>query len=297
MCFANEANSNLKDSAKKKAKQIAKQIAVAKSTVVARNLAEQKRAANEKAAAELAMTRAGQAAAAQQAAAELAAAELAADERAADETEADEAAAGEAAAEEAATEQEAEGDHQADGGSASWLSKDKEKYNKWAYRANNVEGLKAEWQAMQAKSEKEQREFVDRVVSMKPKGIKELIRTKRLVRDQAHGTTGRWMAFKEAADKDGKELIEEYLKVGTMVSKRNPKLPGDSAVKSPWNLVVAYESEVWHNMTSCQDSTDLHQHDLDPRADQLETAEQNFNKEQDAMARCRGQKPRDLSHT
>jgi len=69
---------------------------------------------------------------------------------------------------------------------------------------------------------------------------------KTIVRDtSSSGTAGEWMSFKEASSKDGEDVVREYIKTGTMKSKPNPRLGPDSSIEWPWNLVVAYEKQVW----------------------------------------------------
>ena len=76
---------------------------------------------------------------------------------------------------------------------------------------------------------------------------------KTIVRDtSSSGTAGEWMSFREAASKDGEDVVREYIKSGTMKSKHNPRLGADSTIEWPWNLVVAYEKQVWGTSNSVE---------------------------------------------
>ena len=59
------------------------------------------------------------------------------------------------------------------------------------------------------------------------------------------GEAGEWQTFQKAANQDGEKVILEYLKVGSMRSRKNPKLAADTTIPWPWNLEVAYVKETW----------------------------------------------------
>ena len=140
---------------------------------------------------------------------------------------------------------EADDDHQT---VTSWLSGKKDRYNQWHYRLTHTPGLKKQWADMQAKSVQEQIAFVEQICTMKSKAIKEALRCKTLVKEKTSGLSGEWISYQAACTKDSRELVDEYLRMGTMLSKPNPRLGPNSSVKAPFNLLVAFETEVYSDL-------------------------------------------------
>eukprot|EP00959_Pyramimonas_sp_CCMP1952_P431207 9031093-Pyramimonas_sp.AAC.1 len=138
---------------------------------------------------------------------------------------------------------------------SSWLVKDKPTYNKFYYRLGKNQIIADLWKDTQLKGEGEQRAFVNSVILSKagtvPAALLQRVRT--ISNEKEDNTTGEWMTFKAAADRDGEQLIRECIAHGTVVTRPNPKLPPSTQIEHPWNLEVAYVKEGWSKKVKVTD--------------------------------------------
>ncbi|CAK0829345.1 unnamed protein product [Prorocentrum cordatum] len=138
---------------------------------------------------------------------------------------------------------------------SSWLVKDKPTYDKFYYRLGNNQIIADLWKDTQLKGEDEQRAFVNSVILSKAGTVPAaLLQRVRAISNEKEGnTTGEWMTFKAAADRDGGQLIRERIAHGTVITRPNPEPPPSTQIEHPWNLEVACVKEGWSKKVKEQD--------------------------------------------
>ena len=94
---------------------------------------------------------------------------------------------------------------------------------------------------------------------------------------------GGYFPWKEIADKEGHDALLEMVKAGTVVTRRHPKLPADSAIAYPYNQQVAYVVEKWISKTRVVDAEDSVSH-ADAEQDTLAGLEQRAKGASSAIA-------------
>ena len=128
-------------------------------------------------------------------------------------------------------------------------------YNSFHYRLGKTTGLKELWQELQQDaSEAEQREFVKMMTANKP-GIlpSDAVEfKKRIIKRRTQATTGAWITFKAAADKDGEDLVKETINNKSVQTRFNPRLSKDTKLEWPYYLEIAKEKETWENSEMVQ---------------------------------------------
>lgn len=136
------------------------------------------------------------------------------------------------------------------------LSKDKHKYNKFHYRLASNSNLRAVWDTMT--DPKERSDFIEAVVITKPKQMAMVVeKCRRLTVKTAESTEGEWVSFNFLANRDGRDLVLEYIETGAVKTRPNPKLRGGSRIKWPENLELAFVSEKWSSGRQHEDTTDI----------------------------------------
>ena len=160
------------------------------------------------------------------------------------------------------------------------VAENKKRYNKFAYRMTSAAfDVKEHYKMLlKKKDHKEIEKFMDDIISFAghiPNDY--LVRKRSHSSEEGTDTQVGWISFKEAADRDGEEVVLEMIEAGTIPSRKNPKLPPSSKVPYPKNMQVKYsvEKEVTHKRT--RDETQLHEHH-DPDAEAHEEFLKGFAK-------------------
>ena len=149
-----------------------------------------------------------------------------------------------------------------------WLSDDKKLYNKWMYRFNLSESIRAEWANLKTRPDDEQRAYVEKVCGLKPAQAAAVKVSEKIADITDEGIEGQWVTYAFACGRDGSAVIDEYLRARTMVAKRNPKLPMDTELKYPADQIVAYTTETWQQKKRTETSRAREHEDEDPDAAQ-----------------------------
>ena len=67
-----------------------------------------------------------------------------------------------------------------------------------------------------------------------------------IVHEDESGSIGSWEPWTVAAEREGgADLLHEMLQAGTVVGRRNPKLPEGSKIPYPLNMEIAVVKQVW----------------------------------------------------
>ena len=129
------------------------------------------------------------------------------------------------------------------------FSLDKGLYNKFNYRIRGAgPEIRAKWDELQkGKNPVEIGHFIDVIVSHKKGGLPEdFLHSYKSVEDETiNGEEGGWYPWKEISEKEGHEALLEMVAAGTVVTRRNPRLPEFSQIVYPYNQQVAYSQEKW----------------------------------------------------
>ena len=131
------------------------------------------------------------------------------------------------------------------------LTTDDGRYNKFIYRLNACKDaeLKAKWAELRKSGDQNAiDEFMEDVMKIK-KGVlpQSLQRFKRTIHshETMDGEEGKWVSWKKASEQEGEAKLLEMVRPGGVKSKRDPRLPKDSAIKWPETLLVALGEQVW----------------------------------------------------
>ncbi len=105
-------------------------------------------------------------------------------------------------------------------------------------------------------TEADAQQFVDTVVENKAGSVTAamLKRKRTVVEDTTSSDLGGWYPWKEIADKEGTEALLEMVSCGSVITRRQPKLPVHYKVVWPMNEQVKYETQTWSANTSTRDS-------------------------------------------
>ena len=167
-----------------------------------------------------------------------------------------------------------------------WLTLDKAAYNKFKYRLNSMDKeVKDLWQQLKSQGEvHEQKEFFKDIVDCKPKTCPENIlkKYKTIVKRVETGEDGKWVSFKYLSDRDGFDVVMEYINSKNVLCRRNPQLPPDSKIQYPFNQQLQFVQATWSNKVISDDVQEQ----------QAETSEdasmEYFLKEHEARQQARG---------
>ena len=128
-----------------------------------------------------------------------------------------------------------------------WLTNDKNRYNKFSYRLSQIIGGKERWEELKQASHAEQEAFVLEVERYPPGKAPPTIvhRATTVAKVKDEGIEGEWETFNAMAARDGHDLVIEMLEYGTLTSRVNPNLPPHTKIQHPFNLLVARVKQVW----------------------------------------------------
>ena len=120
------------------------------------------------------------------------------------------------------------------------LSANKERYNKFNYHLRNAsDELRNQWKVVKSQEDVDPESFdcfVDMVLSLP---ASERSRKKRKIEDiKSSKKEEAWTCWKEAADKEGEEILLEQIHAGTLQCRKHPGLPADSKIPWPKNQQV-----------------------------------------------------------
>jgi len=145
--------------------------------------------------------------------------------------------------------------HEADsaGGQALNPWDDKSTYNKLNHKMRGADpSVRQAWQELlKTKNHDDIQTFMDTVLSNKRGGLPDdfVRKCQRVEKSEESVDEGGYFPWKEIADKEGHDALLEMVKAGTVVTRRHPKLPADSAIPYPYNQQVAYVVEKWKATT------------------------------------------------
>ena len=165
----------------------------------------------------------------------------------------------------------------------SWLSEDKDVYNKFHYRRSRCDATRSAWDIISKQDVEAQKQFVFDVIKCKPGRVPDdvLKQTRRVETISKDTERGQWMSYHEATQKDSKAIVDEKLAFGTLVSRRIRGLPPDSKIEYPWNQEVAYTTSTWE---STRQATDIDEAPRDADPEKAEEDMQAFNARFDDIA-------------
>ena len=118
-------------------------------------------------------------------------------------------------------------------------------YQKFYYRVNKRDDIKQQWLKLIRADEATQRKYVAEIVVLKASQMapEMLHRHKSLEDVQTQRAEVTWMTFKKAADADGHQYIMECIRAGSILARKNKKLPEDTEIKYPFDQEVRYVEE------------------------------------------------------
>jgi hypothetical protein len=147
---------------------------------------------------------------------------------------------------------------------ASKFSADKTRYNKFNYRLRSSSTAVKEYykDLVKNKNQPDMDQFVEDLISMGQDLPADYIARKRKIVDERElDSAVEWVPWRKQAEIEGHDELLEMVEAGTVESKRNPKLPADSKIEHPYNLLARATREVEHRRKKTVDENEMTAHE------------------------------------
>jgi hypothetical protein len=144
------------------------------------------------------------------------------------------------------------------------ISTDKKNYNKFNYRLRgSSDEVKSYFKELSKSKDTEAMEkFMSEFVSLGGKVPDDFISRKRKIVDEESVTElAGWIAWEEAAAKEGSEALLAMVTAGTVDSRRHLKLPENSKIEFPKNLQIRFVSETTAKKKATVNEKTLNEHE------------------------------------
>ncbi|CAK0797564.1 unnamed protein product, partial [Prorocentrum cordatum] len=144
------------------------------------------------------------------------------------------------------------------------LSSDKAKYNKFNYRLKLCGDEYKDYYKKLVKSKDQAAidTFVTDLIEMGANLPSDyLVRKRKVVEEKEHDDFVEWVPWAKAAEREGHECLLEMVQAGTVLSRKNPKLPADSKIEFPFNQQVKQQREVEHKKNKTIDERENATHE------------------------------------
>ena len=117
----------------------------------------------------------------------------------------------------------------------------------------------AHWeQVTQTGTFAEQVEFMESLIKQRGRYTDDYIaRFRTVINEDIDNELSEWMGWQEALGKYDALSLQEMIEAGTMLARRNPKLPKNSKVQHPYNQLVKHVRNVAHNRRTVRDAEEL----------------------------------------